>query len=170
MQEIAPGEFAPEAYVVTAVSAAVLQQRFFLAGSGRLTLAVAGNMRGVFTNPSGSGRRVSLVRVAAVSTVMAWMDLRLTPTTGIPASTRTPFNAVLGGAAPVATLAADTNATTAVGGGTLLSSTLALPANARQSIDLPPIVMSPGVSLGMNINLIAAADGSFSLYWIEDDL
>ena len=168
-QEIAPGEFAPEVYAVNAVTAAVAQQRFFIAGSQKLELAVTGNFRGLISNPTGSGRKLLVVRMVALATVTAWMDLRLNPTTGLPVGARTPFNAVLGGAAASGTLRADTDATVPLGGGALLSPTLALPPNSRQSVDLPPLVLMPGVSLGMNINSGAGA-AAFSLYWIEEDL
>lgn len=170
LQEIVPGEYADEFYVVNAQTAAVAQQRLFLGGSGKLTLTVAGNIRGLFANPTGSGRKVHLVRLAALTTVTAFLDLRRNPTTGLPTASRAPFNAVLGGPTGQATLVADTDTTTALGGGTLLSTTLGLPANSRTSIDLPPLVLAPGQSLGLNINLASGADAVFSLYWIEEDL
>lgn len=170
-QEIAPGEYAPEVYTVNAVSAAVAQQRFFIAGSGRLTLGLAGNVRGLLSNPSGSGRKVLVVRLAFFASSTGYATAVLNPTTGLPSGSRAPFNAVLGSAvSPVATLATDTSTTTPLAGGTATSLVVGIPSNGRESIDLPPLVLSPGASLGLNIPFSAAADATFSVYWIEEDV
>ena len=170
LQEIKPGEHAPEVYTVNAVTAAVAQQRFFLAGSGRLTLGVAGNIRCRLANPAGSGRNMVLARLVAMATVVGWAELRLNPTTGLPAGARTPFNAILGGAAASGTMEADTNTVTALGGGTLLSPVVGVPPNTRISLDLPPLVLAPGVSLGINVPIAGAGDATVSAYWFEEDL
>ncbi len=168
LQEIKPGEYATEVYTVTAATAAVAQQRFFLAGTGRQTLSVAGNIRALLRNPVGSRRVLQVARISATVTALSWADLWLNPTTGLPAGVRLPWSAVLGAPAGVGDVLADTDIVTAIGGGTALSSTLGLPAG-RHTLDLPPLVVPPGMSLGINIAATAAVDATFNLYWIEDD-
>lgn len=150
----------------------VAQGRFFLAGSGRVTLAAAGNLRGLITNPTGSGRTVSVVRFAGFATATGYAQLFLNPTTGLPATAARPIaNAVMGGGlAPVASLTVDTNLTTALSGGTDLGLVIGIPGNSRTSIDFPPVVLSPGVSLGLNVPFAGAADSTLSIYWWEDPI
>jgi hypothetical protein len=169
-QEIKPGELADEVYIQNGATAAVSQQRFFLAGSGRLTLGAAGNFRALLRNPSASGRNLYLVRLALLSTALAWGDVRVNPTTGLPTAARTSHNAILGAAAASGELLADVNAITAIGGGTLLSTTIAVPVSQRVQLDLPPFVLAPGVSVGLNFNVLGAADASISGYWYEENV
>lgn len=169
-QEVTPGEFAPEVYSVDAVCAAVAQHRMFLAGSGRLTLAAAGNVRGTFTNPAGSGRTCFIARIAGMSTATGYLSLRRNPSTGLPVSAARPtLNAVLGSATnPVGMLKVDTDLVTALGGGTDTGIVLGAPANQRLSIELPPLVVLPGASLGLGVSFAGAADMTISVYWFEE--
>jgi hypothetical protein len=121
-------------------------------------------------NPSASGRNLYLVRLALLSTALAWGDVRVNPTTGLPTAARTSHNAILGAAAAGGELLADVNAITAIGGGTLLSTTIAVPVSQRVQLDLPPFVLAPGFSVGLNFNVLGAADASISGYWYEENV
>lgn len=152
-------------------SEAVNMQRFFLAGSGKLTLAAAGNVRGTISNPAGSGRNILVARLAGLGTGTAWARLRVNPTTGLPATAARPtINAIIGGAAPVGILKVDTDLVTPLGGGTDTGIDIGMPASARVSLDMPPMILSPGVSLGINIPFTGAADAALSVYWAEIDV
>jgi hypothetical protein len=113
-QEVAPGEFAPEVYTVTAVTAAVAQQKFFIVGSGALVLTAAGNCRATVANPADSGVNVNATGEASLRMV-------------------------------------------------------AFAANAREEIDLPPLVLTPGVTLGVNIPISATSSRTLmTVYWWEE--
>lgn len=146
------------------------QGKFFLAGSGRLTLSVAGNIRALFSNPVGSGKTISIVRMAGFTTQTGYASILLNPTAGLPEGTPRPaLNGVAGGGVPrVGVLLVDTNATTPMSGGVDTGIVLGMPGGARTSIDLPPIVLAAGVSLGINVPFAGAADATLSIYWIED--
>lgn len=148
---------------------AIARERYFVAGSGRLTLGVAGNIRCLLSNPAGSEREMWIERLVVTATVTGWAQVRRSPTTGLPATLRTSHNAVLDGAPATCTMHADTDATTAIGGGTLLSDTPGIPANTRVSIEMPPLVLRPGVTLGFNVPIGGAGDASLSAYWFEED-
>lgn len=171
-QEVAEGEFAPEVYTVSAVTAAVAKQRFFMAGTGKLTLSLAGNLRATIGNPAGSGRMVYIARIAGLASAgPGWARFRINPTTGLPTGLKTPINVVIGSVVTAVTeVNADTSTTTAVGGGTDTGIDLGIPTGERISIDLPPLVLSPGVMLGINTPFAGATDTALSVYWFEDDI
>lgn len=169
-QEIASGEYAPESYSVNAVTAAVAKQKFFVAGTGALVLTAAGDARCTVSNPTGSGVNVFLARLSLFSNAAGEASLLINPTTGLPATAARPqLNAVIGAAAGVAVVKADTDAVTALGGGTDTGVVLAFPAATRISVDLPPFILSPGVTLGINIPVSAASSRTFMsiYYWQE---
>lgn len=169
-QEIKPGEYAEEVYTVSAVTAAVAQQRFFLAGSGRLSLSVAGNVRATITNPAGSGRNMMLARLVSFGTGTAWATILINPTTGLPATAARPhLNAIVGAAGGAGVMKVDTDTTVALGGGTDTGIVLGSGANNRNPVDLPPIILTPGLTMGINIPFAGAADATLSLYWFEED-
>lgn len=170
-QEIKPGEFAEEVYTVSAVTAAVAQQRFFLAGSGRLSLSVAGNVRATIANPADSGRNMFLARLVSFGTGTAWATLLVNPTTGLPVTPARPhLNAIAGAPGGVGVLKVDTDAATPLGGGVDTGIVLGSGANTRNPVDLPPIILAPGVTLGINVPFAGAADIALSLYWLEEDV
>lgn len=168
-QELSGGVLIPETVAVSPVSLALGDQRFFLAGSGRLTLAVAGNVRALIRNPAGSGRTVYIARVVIFGTGTSWSSLYVNPTAGLPTTTRTRVNAVFGSSVTaVAEVLIDTNTTTALSGGSDTGITVGSPANIRTVVDLPPFVLSPGVALGINGPFTGAADVAMSIYWWEE--
>lgn len=169
-QEIAVGEFAPEVYTVNAVTAAVAKQKFFLAGTGPLTLTVAGNARATIQNPAGSGVNVFLARLSVFSNAAGEANLFVNPTAGLPATAPRPhLNAIVGAPGAAAVIRADTDATTALSGGTDPGVALAFGASDRISVDLPPLILSPGVTLGINIPISATASRTLAaVYWFEE--
>ncbi len=168
-RDVGGGILAEEVVSLPEHGSRVANGRFYLAGTGRMALTVAGNIRAVIQNPATSGRNVRLVRIAGLATGTAWADLLLNPTAGVPATAARPvLNAIAGGGvAPVATIRADTDATVALSGGAT-GLTVGVPANQRFALDLPPLVLAPGVTLGINAAFAGAADLALSVYWYED--
>lgn len=146
----------------------VLGGRVYLVGSGRVTLGVAGNARGLIANPAASGVHLRIARLAVFATATGYATLFIDPTVGLPPINLTPRNALVGGSAGAGTAGFDTNATTALSGGTDTGIVLGIPASRRTEIDLPPLVLPPGVSLGINIPFAGAADMAATVYWTEE--
>lgn len=144
--------------------------KFFLAGSGKRTLSLAGNFRATLENPAGSGKTLYVVRLSAFATATGWARLFVNPTTGLPtAAPRYELNAVLGHPNPaVAVLRADTDTTVALGGGTDTEIDLAVPANERVEVDMPPLVVAAGNVVGINVPFAGAADSTMNVYWYEE--
>lgn len=174
MQEVASGEYAPESYVVNGATAALARGRMFVAGTGKLTLAAAGNFRATFTNPAASGRTCYIVRLAALSnTGPAWARMYRNPDTNLPSSGAVVNNNVAFGhpTAAVAEVKADTSLSSALGGGVDTGIDLGVPAGERVEITMAaPFVLGEGVSLGINVPFAGAADMSLSVYWFEEDV
>lgn len=144
--------------------------KFFLAGSGKRTLSLAGNFRATLENPAASGKTLYVLRLSAFATATGWARLFINPTVGLPtAAPRYELNAVLGHPNPaVAILRADTDATTALGGGTDTEMDLAVPANERVEVDMPPLVVPAGNIVGINVPFAGAADSTMNVYWYEE--
>jgi hypothetical protein len=156
-------------FVHDAWTAAIGNGRAYILGSGRVTLAVAGNVRGLLTNPAGSDRNVTLVGMTAFATALGWVQVLLNPTTGLPTSEIRP-NLPLHPAPQVAVaqMRIDTSAITALAGGTDTGVVIALPAGAARQITPLGLVLAPGMSLGLSIPFAASADLAFSLYVVEE--
>lgn len=143
--------------------------RTFMVGSGKVSMAVAGNLRATFTNPAGSGKTVYLYSMTVLSTSLGWAELRVNPTTGLPAATvRTPTNTSIGNPGTSAVeFRVDTDTTVPLGGGSLSSSVIGLPANDVRNISLM-LIIPPGVSLGIGAPFAAGFDATFNLHWWEE--
>jgi hypothetical protein len=171
VRDIGGGAIAEEMLALPSHASRVATGRFYMAGTGKRELAVSGHVRAVIQNPAGSGRTVSVVRLAGLATGVGWADLFLNPTTGVPTSAPRPVtNALMGGGeAPVAVVRADTDAATALSGGTATGATLGIPSGAPFPLDLPPLVLEPGATLGLTVAFGVAAALALSVYWYEDD-
>lgn len=170
LQEIGTGEFAPEVYVHNGVTAAVLKGKQFTSGTGPLALAAAGNIRATIANPTGSGVNVSIFRLVWFANAMGEASLFLNPTAGVPATAIRPrLNAIAGTAGGLGQVRADTNATTALSGGTDTGVIIGLGANVREVVDLPPVILTPGMTLGINVPISATTSRSIlSVLWFEE--
>lgn len=178
MQEVAPGEFADEVYARDAWSAAISLGKAYIIGSGRISLSVAGNVRGLLANPvanananpDGSHRRIIVLGLSSFGTGTGWATIYNDPTTGLPATAVRPrwrMNPYAGDVG-TAEMQVDTNATTALSGGTDTGVVIGLPPNAREEMRPIGRVIAPGASLGINIPFAGAADASFNLYVVEE--
>jgi hypothetical protein len=147
------------------------QGRFFLSSTGKLALAAAGNVRATLQNPAGSGRNLYVARIGSLASAgPAWATVWLNPTTGLPSSAARPhLNALVSGAntAGVGVMKADTDLTVPLAGGMDTGVVIGIPAGSRISLDLPPIVLVPGQTLGFNLPFTGAADAVMSVYWGE---
>ncbi len=155
-------------YISPSTAQDVANGRFFLSGTGRLSLAAAGNVRCTIQNPVGSGKTISIIRIAGLSTGTGWASLYVNPTNGLPVPARIVSNAVMGGGLPpIGVVRADVDLATPLSGGLDTGLVLGIPANSRVSIDGPPFVLGQGVTLGINIPFAGAADAALSVYWRE---
>jgi hypothetical protein len=172
VREIGGGAVAEEVLALPAHASLVATGRFYMAGTGKRELAVSGHVRAVIQNPVGSGRTVNVVRLAGLATGVGWADMFLNPTAGVPTSAPRPVtNALMGsGEASVAVVRADTDAATALSGGTATGATLGIPSGAPFPLDLPPLVLEPGSTLGLTVAFGVAAALALSIYWYEDDI
>jgi hypothetical protein len=145
---------------------AFYRKRGFLAGSGRLVLSVAGNVRALITNPADSGKRVFVAELGLFATATGWAEVRRNPTSGLPAGSRSPLNLADPNSdePPVAVVAVDTDATTPLGGGTATSVTVGIPPNERLELKVG-FELAPGQSLGFNVPFAGAADAAMSVRW-----
>lgn len=166
------GDAADIDYISTSTAQDVSLGRFFLASTGKLTIAAAGNYRMIIKNPTGSGKTLAIVRLAFMCTVIGWANIFINPSLGVPVTAlRRVNNALLGGGglASLTEVRADTNAITALAAGTGIDTelVLGLPGNQRVSVDLPPFIISPGVTMGINIPVTAGSDLAAGIYWRE---
>lgn len=147
----------------------------YLASTGKMNLAVAGNLRITFNNPSTSGKNVVIQQLVGANSAsaMAWAEVRLGPTTGLPATALiVPKNAIWLAAndnnLSVVEMRADTDTTTPIGGGTKVLD-LAVPPGRREVYSLT-IVLTPGVMVGVNVVFAGAADSVLNAYYYEDPI
>lgn len=169
LQEVAPGEFAPEVYVRDALSAATGMGRAYIIGSGRIVLTVAGNVRALVTNPTGSGRNVTVVGLTGFATGTGWANVYLNPTAGLPATAVRPFLGLHpAGDTPITQMRVDTDAAVALSGGTDTGVVIALPGGVPREIKPIGKTLVPGQSLGLNVPFAASADVAFSLFLVEE--
>jgi hypothetical protein len=169
-RDVGGGVLVEEVVALPGHASRVANGRYYMAGTGKLDLAVAGHVRATVENPAGSRRAVSVVRLAGLATGTGWADMFLNPTTGVPTSAPRPVtNALMGGGeAPVAVVRADTDAATALSGGTATGATLGIPSGAPFPLDLPPLVLAPGATLGIAVAFGVGASLALSVYWYED--
>lgn len=174
-QEVAPGEHAREVYTRDLWSAGVALGRAYIATSDRITTdATKTHIVGLIRNPAGSGKLVTIAQVVANigPDAMTLGTVMLNPTTGLPTAAHTPFNvkALAGGTEPAAGEFLVNAAGAALGGGT--ATELRLTTHKGRN-DLPiGLPLAPGTSLGVSIplGLVAAGDGTFAVYLIEEPL
>lgn len=168
--ETRPGENAPTSYVVDAWSAAVGIGRAYMLSTGRLSLGLAGSIRTLIVNPTGSGRIVKVLGVTAFGTAAGWATVWRNPTVDLPTTARNAFRVnPLAGSAPVSSLLADVATTGAMSGGTE-GPTVGVPGNVRTEVSPLGIPLAPGESLGIASSFGAAADLAATVYVSEDDL
>lgn len=143
------------------------QARSFMAGSGLLTTGIGSSIRATLENPGGSGKNLYVYSFTAFSSAVSTLQLRIQPTTNLPAGVRTPTNKIIGGPAPSALMKADLGA--AMTGGTVASTELRLPAGVRVEVDFDqPIRMAPGVMLGIGWSVGVGGDMNVNVSWWED--
>jgi hypothetical protein len=168
-QETAPGEYSDQAYVVDAWSAAIALGRAYIVSCGRVVLTVAGNVRAVVQNPATSQRNVTVLALTAFATAAGWPQVYLDPTAGVPTAAARPHLALRPSSeAPVAAVRVDTNATTALSGGTDTGLVIPVPANNPRELQRIGKVIPPGEALGLNMPFATSADVTFALYLIQE--
>lgn len=156
---------------------AIREGRAYLTGTGRVALAVAGNVRATVTNPANSGRRVVVARLGAFVTATAFIDVLRNPATGLPAAAVRPkTNHLLADAttaaqlpAGVAELRVDTDTTTPLGGGTPTGLVLGLGTARRTDLTIG-LILWPGEVLGFAAPFSGAADLTSSIYLYDEAL
>lgn len=147
---------------------AVLSGQVFLSGTGELTLSVAGNVRMVLQNPAGSGKQLYVEKLDVFSSAVGFAELLVNPTAGVPTAVRPANNVNFGSAAvAVGRVLADTSATTALSGGIDSGVSVGVGVNVLTRYELAPIIVPPGVSLGIQLPFTGAANASVNIYWLE---
>lgn len=145
--------------------------RFYIVGTGRMSLSVAGNVRALIANPAGSGRIIGIAGIVVFGTATSWANIYKNPTAGLPATAIRPVtNALIGPPTTPATVqvTADTNATTALSGGTDTGVVLGSGSGNREPITAP-FQLWPGQSIGFNVPFAGAADATISGWVAEKD-
>lgn len=149
---------------------AALEGEMFFGGTGELILSLAGNVRVVLANPAASGITLYVVRLDALSTAVGFAELFVNPTAGVPTVIRPINPANFGsGRAAKAQLFSDTNATTALGGGTDSGVSIGVGSNSLQRYELAdtPLIVPPGVTMGVALPFSGAANATFNVWWFE---
>lgn len=143
----------------------------FKSSTARMALTAAGNVRATIANPAGSGRRLLLHRMTGLATGIAWARMYVNPTIGLPAGVRPVNNAFIGHpVTPVAEMRADTNLTTALGGGNDSGLDVGIPNGTRWTLELEPMIVPAGVTVGVNVPFAGAADAVMTAYWVEEPI
>lgn len=146
--------------------------RFYIVGTGRMTLSVAGNVRATIANPTGSDRTIGLAGIVLFGTGTSWATIYKNPTAGLPATAPRPVtNALIGPATTpaVAEVRADTDTTIALSGGTDIGIVLGSGAGSRETI-AAPFQLFPGQSIGFNVPYAGAADATLTAWISEKDV
>ena len=129
-----------------------------------LTIPAGGSLRAVVFNNSTKPMR--LLRFVTFSTGLAFGRIYRNPTAGLPGSSLTINSALLGAPAPAGQAFADVHASVPVSGGVDTKLTIGFPPNRREIIDLPPLFLLPGDTLGLNVSSAAGCDATVSLFWV----
>jgi hypothetical protein len=170
LQQVAPGEYAPEVYVRDVWSAGIGLGQAYILGTGRIELSVAGNLRAALANPAGSGVVATVVALTGQSTAQGWVEFFRNPSSGVPTVAPRPVwrvNPHRG--SPAATeLRVDTSATVALAGDET-GVTLGSPSGSRVEVQIG-LPLMPGESFGVNIPFAGAASAALAVYLVEEPL
>lgn len=148
---------------------AIQAGELFLAGSGELSLTVAGNARITVQNPSTSTKNVYIYRLDIFSSMAGFAELFVNPTTGLPSGVRPNNNLLIGNSTTAnAIINADTNSTTALSGGTNTGVSIGAGANVLTSYPFNPLmIIPPSVTVGVNVPFTGSANISINILWQE---
>lgn len=145
--------------------------RFYMVGSGRMSLSVAGNVRALIANPAESGRIIGIAGIVVFGTATSWANIYKNPTAGLPAAAARPVtNALVGPPTEpaVVQVTADTDATVALSGGTDTGVVMGSGGGNRETVTAP-FQLWPGQSLGFNVPFAGAADATLTAWVAEKD-
>ena len=152
------------------VREAVGQARAFAVSTPALAPAAALGVNVTFEVPAGAPARCLIWRIA-LTTLKAgggFAGVRINPTLNLPATApRVPANMKVGAPqASVAIVRADPGL--AMTGGILSDLVLGQVPDAREEVDLPPMVIAPGLTLGISLPGGAGLLTALSVWWVED--
>ncbi|MDP9366283.1 MAG: hypothetical protein M3Q10_19020 [Chloroflexota bacterium] len=143
----------------------------YFAGTGRMPIPLAGYGRIWLGNPARSGKRVVIYKFVMFGDATLYPHIYVDPTAGLPpaSAARAVTPAWIGGAPSVAEFRSDASAgALSAGTGADAQIDYASPANAREVVDLPPVVLGPGRSIGLNVPAPTAAVFDLTMYWTEE--
>lgn len=142
----------------------------FTSGTGQLTLTAAGNLRGTLTNPAGSGKSLYLYKLSVFSSsATGFARMRINPTSGLPTMLRPSNNNFIGHPTKaVGELRADTDLTTPLAGGADSGIEFAFASGETRETELPPFIVSPGLTLGLAVPFAGASTVIANVYWWEE--
>lgn len=150
------------------LAANVQQGNAYFGLSGKLSLALAGNLRATFANPAGSGKRVFVPGIVVThNALMAWGTLYTNPVTNLPTTDRAMTNMRLGYNNPPASLfKVDTHLTQALSGGTTIGQ-VGIP-TGRNIFEEHILLLEPGMSVGLNCPFLGIFDAEIIVYFWEE--
>lgn len=157
-----------EVYPITTHEYAVASGRFFMAGTNEVG---GSDLSAVFENPAGSGRNAFIVQLSSTvdDSTMAAGEIVVNPTSR-PGAEFGHLNALLGvGDQPVCSLWAGDEPLT---GGAGTDAYLPGFGRAREKFPMPPVVVAPGVALGLTFEMggtLSSGSAMFGVYWYEED-
>lgn len=170
MQEVATDEYAQEVYVRDAWSAGIGLGRAYIVSTGRIALAVAGNLRATIENPATNTRTATILGWVSFATATGWPNIRYMPTTGLPATAPRPhlrLNRHRGDPTNIL-LRVDTDATVALSGGEDTGVVLGSPGGSRVEVKPLGLILAPGETYGVNVPFAGAADATMAIYVTEE--
>lgn len=156
----------------SALESAARAGTLYRVSTGKITLGLAGQLRVTLQNPTASGKTLIVHKITAGQSVatITWATTYHNPATNLPTTTITAKNQLFTAAnsnnSSVAVFKADTHATDALSGGTTLTSFM-LPGSARTDYT-DVLVLQAGVTLGLNIAFVGAADTEMVFYYVEE--
>lgn len=144
---------------------------YFFATSAKLDIGASEIVRATIENPAGSGVNLVLDDLVSVQNIgTAWATVHVNPTAGLPTTLLTNRNAKVGHAGTAKAVIKVDDSLTALSGGEQIA-TMGVEIG-RDVVDLPPLTVPPGVTIGLNIpvGLISTGASSFAVYWWEEQV
>lgn len=139
----------------------------WFSGTGTPTLATSDHSKALLTNPSDSGKVVTILLEVFFASQPVFVNGFINPTTALPTTNRTVHNGIFDGRAHSGqiTFKHDVSATP-ISGGIPLSAALGV--GAGSPVLIPgPFIMPPGNSLGFDAQATGNTQYALSLSWVE---
>lgn len=153
-----------------AASIKAAEGKFFLTDTGQMSTTLANNWAAAtFENPDGSGKTARILRVTIESDTTAWGRFYRGPTANLPATVKTPHNAInLLSTGPYASAMLVKGDPVAAEMDNPTTLTSRVTNNTGVPLKLPPLTITEGMRVGFAVNLGGTANVSIAIYWYEE--